>query len=115
MDETFIFDAIEELHKIQAQPDKNQISTISRISNASTANQNFSDKNKRDEIKKLIGNYARHWGETEENIEEYIQDQLAVFPLDDLIKCFRSLNADIQNLQRPLANVANSANQQRSS
>lgn len=133
--ETFTFDVNEELRKIRICGDEEKISVISkisssegefakkpsskncneisdnsRISSASAANQYFSDKNKVEEVKTLIRNYARYWGETEENIEEYIKDQLAAFPLDGLINCFRSLNADIQHLQYPSANVAKTAN-----
>lgn len=94
--DAFAFDVKEELHKIQADTNQGKISNISRISSAP------SEKNKIEEIKRLIRNYAQHWGETEENIEEYINDQLEAFPLDDLISCFRLINADIQTFTMPL-------------
>lgn len=112
--DTFTFDVNEELRKIQSYSIQNKISNFSRISRTSAANLSFTDKNKIEEVKRLIRNYAQYWGETEENTEEYINDQLAAFPLDDLISCFRSLNADIQHLQCPSANVANIANLQES-
>ena len=128
--EVFSFDVNEELHKIRANIDQSKINTvskisnhageivkktseissISRISNVSASNQQFSQKDKVAEVRNLIRTYARYWGETEESIEEYIKDQLESYPLDGLLKCFRSLNADIQKLQPPLANVANTAN-----
>lgn len=109
MNDTFTFDVKEELRKIQSNSNQNKISNFSRISSTPDSNLSFTDKNKIEEIKRLIKNYAQHWGETEENTEEYINDQLAAFPLDDLISCFRLLNADIQHLQCRSANVANFA------
>lgn len=103
--DTFTFDVNEELRKIQSDSNQDKISNFSRISSTTS----FPDKNKIEEIKRLIKNYAQYWGEKEENTEEYINDLLATFPLDDLISCFRSLNADIQNFQCPSANVANIA------
>lgn len=97
--EVFAFDVNEELRKIRANSDQAKISTVSRISSTSSVNSQFPAKDKVDEIKKLIRKYAQYWGESEENIEEYIEDQLASFPLDDLINCFRSLNADIKHLR----------------
>lgn len=107
--DTFTFDVKEELRKIQSDSNQNKISNFSRISSTPAANLSFTDKNKIEEIKKLMRSYAQYWGETEENTEEYINDQLAAFPLDDLIRCFILLNADIQHLQCPSANVANIA------
>lgn len=62
------------------------------------------------EIRQLIVQVSESYGGDDPCfLEEYINDQLAVFPFDDLINCFRSLNADIQYLQCPSANVANIA------
>lgn len=135
--EDFNFDVAEELRKIRTHAAQGQISTVSNISNNVTATEKrtslllcnevssisnisgditakpyFSskDKNQLEEVKRLISSYARYWGESEENIEEYINEQIAAYPLDDLIKCFSSLNADIQYLQSPFANTANKAN-----
>jgi len=62
------------------------------------------------EIRQLIEQVSESYGGDDPCfLAEYINDQLAAFPLDDLINCFRSLNADIHNLKCPSANVANIA------
>jgi hypothetical protein len=107
------FDVNEELVKIRAAANTVAISGISKISSVPAINLNSSpiDKHKASEARELIQRYARSFSDTEENIEEYIKDQLESYPLDDLINCFRLLNADIQNSQPSSANVANVANE----
>ena len=61
------------------------------------------------EIRQLIEQVSESYGGDDSCfLAEYINDQLAAFPLDDLINCFRSLKADIQNLKCPPANIAKS-------
>lgn len=61
------------------------------------------------EIRQLIVQVSESYGGDDPCfLEEYINDQLSAFPLDDLINCFRSLNADIHNLKCPSANIAKS-------
>lgn len=123
--DVFVFNVNEELRKIRANTDQTKISTVSKISSntievvkkdllqehdeisnisnisnisrisSSVVNPHHSEKNKVKEVKNLIVNYARYWGETEENIEEYIKEQLETYSLDDLINCFKSLSMDI--------------------
>lgn len=112
----FTFDVNEAVHKIRARTNHsdskiqlNEISSIIRISSAPPSNSfsSVKDNCKVIETKESIRKYARYWGEPEENIDAYIKDQLGCYPLDDLIYCFRLLNADIQESPILLANVAN--------
>jgi len=92
----FKFDVLTELLKIKADSN-NSISGMSRISSAHTPplNSFVEEKSKIIEAEELIHKYARHWNETEENIKEYIEDQLKSYPLDDLLVYFRLLNISI--------------------
>jgi hypothetical protein len=61
------------------------------------------------EIRKLIEQVSEGYGGDDACfLAEYINDQLSAFPLDDLINCFRSLHADIQNLKCLSASIIKS-------
>ncbi len=61
------------------------------------------------EIRQLIEQVSESYGGDDSCfLAEYINDQIAAFPLDDLINCFKSLKTDIQNLKCPSASIIKS-------
>ena len=113
--DTFSFDVSNEIIKIREATHTTEISKISKISNAPTGTTTSSNEAlcKIKVINNLIYRYAKHYGESEENIMQYIDEQLKTYSLNDLMKCFKSLNANIRERQISLSKTANLANPQK--